>query len=891
MGDFKIGFDEFIAKAYEVNAAMQSSGEVRSLGLSGNRLVTVPGEASVPPADAKAIKSKFVEAVVAKFGEGCRRSLREAVYGDGKDEKPLPARLILDVNKMFQGSTAAMAVLKGIMNRAATIGAETRVGKGEVDKMFSRFDKGDPRAKAFFEWQDTLGALAKDADDALNELLEVDPGQLGTVFDKYSPDEEMRTKLKAAVDAQFALAEKLNEFDRKTGGRVDGVDVLYTRASAKGAEIMRLATELSIMKARDRTGLDLKNMFARQALEMHGNADVVEMVEEKVAPLLARVAAAKVNAMENGAAACPDSATVLAELESAKQIMAEAAKGFSFSAPGKAAEENSESVWKVDSDFLAGVVKALDEAAADLKSVNDRSAKDVIRSFVNSVLPWSKSLDPVRKAATDWVNDPSAKRLSELKKQCQKVGDEMRQLGEKYFVRGLSERLESMRRIFEEGKIPAGCQTANMLNLLLERRLDAKAVVLARAYGATDEMIDTDISDANLVSRDSIGQGGVSTVHLCQYKGMDGKVKQYVFKPELTADIGFGSFNVAFSGYGKFESVMHLNAAAKKVAEALGTPGVVTGVKVGCLKGVFGMFMEVADGTSIGDMAKQDSLIARGKMSAKSKKDWGVLDKSKVCNLEGPEYYTLAKNFMRATLDLEWNDWLTGQSDRHKGNYFIAAAGDLNVSVKGIDNDLAFPSWRLGLTRFKISGLHLPLFTNQLRLRANYAGSGTVADLRRRFKDNPALEFNDGNNSVTVDPSKSPGGGKALWWALHETLGLHSMSRPVAISEKMYSKLMDLDKNRDEFRKSLSPHVGDEGLDAMLMRLDEMVAYAKTLHAGGRVMDEKAWQNEDIVSDLVQEQVPKKLRNKGSEELANNYFRLGLLQRDFLSYYKKEKSS
>ncbi len=903
----KIGYDAFIAKAYEITAADQkkTGGVQGGVGLLDGRLVTVSETKSGGTGSLDAAKSRFLEAAVAEFGEKHRAELQKAVYGDGGKSTPLSARTILSVEHMIHGPNSMVRRLTGIMNRAALISSEARVRSADVDKMFSVFKKGGQQAEAFFRWQDKLASSARVAEKKLNELLNVKPAELATVFDK-NPVEAVKQKFKAALDAQLQLEGELKEFDRKTGGRINGVDVLYTRASAKAAELFNLAAELSVMEADKRTGANLKDMFSKQALTMHGNDYVLAKAEEKIAPILARATWAKVNAKNDGFVSCAATATVLAELESAKQAMIKAANGIVFSKDMSGGAKPS-SVWKTDSTFFNGVVKTLDEAAADLKAVNDRSAKDALVAFTEMLYPGTKNaaLAEVRIKAAAWARDPGWSTSRALAKACNAAYDAVKGTGAKSFVKNLPDRLESMRKLFKEGKMPAGYKSDKMLSLLLERRLDVKTVVLARAWGATDDMVDPEISDKNLLSSESAGKGQSNTVLLCNYKGLDGEVKQYIFKPEIEADIGFGTAPGTYEGYRDLESVAHLNAASKKVAEALGTPNAVTGVKVGCLKGKFGLFMEVAKGVSIQDMAKQDWEITNKKIRPKDAKDWGTWKYKSVSDMDPRDFFKLSASYMRAGTDLEWNDWLTGQVDRHWGNYLMDVDDKLNVSIKGIDNDLAFPSWRIGMTRFRVAGNHIDIFAQKLNAHGSRfkLKDATYESFKETFGSFETFEFNDKDKSFTFDLSKadlrSPRKEKkghvtdserVVLKALRESFGTWVAAKPDAINKAMFDNLMELDKNREEFAKSLSPHVGKDGIKAMFMRLDEMVAHAKELEKSGRVMREEDWQNEGLVKSIAEDQVPEDMKKVSQADLDDFCFRLGIYQRDFQSYYHRPLS-
>ena len=71
--------------------------------------------------------------------------------------------------------------------------------------------------------------------------------------------------------------------------------------------------------------------------------------------------------------------------------------------------------------------------------------------------------------------------------------------------------------------------------------------------------------------------------------------------------------------------------------------------------------------------------------------------------LADDDYAKVVGGLMRQTSRLEWFDLITGQGDRHGGNYFVEVdPRDFTVTLKGIDNDASFPAYRKGLRTFAL---------------------------------------------------------------------------------------------------------------------------------------------------------------------------------------------
>ncbi|MBP5509531.1 MAG: hypothetical protein J6Z49_01270 [Kiritimatiellae bacterium] len=400
--------------------------------------------------------------------------------------------------------------------------------------------------------------------------------------------------------------------------------------------------------------------------------------------------------------------------------------------------------------------------------------------------------------------------------------------------------------------------------------LDFATVAGARGWGATEEMIDLDICDANLVSKEALGSGQVNQTFFCTYKMPDGTTKQYVFKPELESEIGLHNMAGGTEGYDTMQAVVHLNAASCKAAELLGAKGILVASKVGAVKGKFGLFMEVAKGISLADVNNVLNQIQMVPSTAKKLiPKLGRLSPTYVNNLPKEKYRILAGNYLREGLNLEWSDWLGGQSDRHWGNYMIYVGDDLSVQIKGIDNDLSFPEWRTGMTKFHLEGKHLSKFLSVLGV----SDAGDAAQL-------PGVSLGSDGQSLDIDLSQNWG----LSEHIRQTVGVQVITLPSAISEEMYAKLMALDADRTKLRNEFDPHISEKALRATELRLDEMVAHAKKLKEKGMVIKADEWFIPQKQKQIVRAQKPK-LTDPSGNQIQRQFYHSGIFIRDFNSIF------
>ena len=269
----------------------------------------------------------------------------------------------------------------------------------------------------------------------------------------------------------------------------------------------------------------------------------------------------------------------------------------------------------------------------------------------------------------------------------------------------LSNKLVFLERSTPDGVVAAIDRLADMVGSIKERHLplvegDLLAGVLdgtcglataalASAWRAKTSLLEPGIDDRNLVSSRQLGHGNLNFVTLCTYRMEDGRTVRRVFKPEIQARYGWVNGRMEAINpnllYGPLQQVTMANVVVSKVADELGIGNCVVRSHPGVHAGQYGLMMEIAEGETGGDI---DSTIREGNPENVMLGQKSLQEVKNILETDSNEARILIGNMCHAFVDLNWLDNITGQTDRHAGNYLISVGEDLSVSVRGIDNDL-----------------------------------------------------------------------------------------------------------------------------------------------------------------------------------------------------------
>ena len=368
-------------------------------------------------------------------------------------------------------------------------------------------------------------------------------------------------------------------------------------------------------------------------------------------------------------------------------------------------------------------------------------------------------------------------------------------------------------------------------------------IVEARAHGYSDSEIDPKIDDSNVVDSHELGSGVFNTVTLLKLK--DGS--EWVFKPELPGSLMAPNGPHAH-GMAKNMELTRINLAVKATADAFGLNDVMVETKAGSHKGQFGMFMEKAPGLTCGNYLKAGSRnVGDGKLSM-----------SDLRKLDDEKFGKVVGRMMRQANRMMWFDILTGQGDRHNGNYLVEIDKEtLAVSMKGIDNDASYGILRTGLKTFTLpagSFVQSDFADNLYKIAKS---SGDREGFMEVVKSDPGIKFND-DESIEINLDKVDN--KQLVQGLLHYCGFKSVTAPEEIDAELYEKLMSLSSDasdggaeRTAYLDSLATRLGagSEQYTCAVNRLDEAIAHARKLKADGKVYSAAEWETRDVQRNIA----------------------------------------
>ena len=746
----------------------------------------------------------------------------------------------------------------------------------------------------------TLKALDKFTGAQLAAAVRSGNGAAGS-FASIDTNTNAGKAVKAAVDAQHALSDMLAQLDRKLDSleRHDdemraanpdywGVDrelhdeVVELRAlcDRRATEIDALAFQMhdfAVHQAAQGRNADpniaailkakVDDLLPRQALAMHGTADALATVSQEISGRL-RPLAEKIDAFKRDPGATISGADFLA-LQSDIRTMKEAVADIKNNgiqvgngkmiAPKdvlKALEKEvaqAEELFKTAKkdvkarmydNFIATAEKLFgmedneeyrlssnDEHAAALFTARDRFL-DSLRAVKDAMMAENPAIDAVNGAFSQ-----ASRRALELYNATFDVvvpagpsGDKLRTLvGTMQASTTVVARLAALtQNIISSGRLFTGSEAMS----LFKGELSVSSLVESRARGLADADVDPANEDANIESSRQLGAGNAGTVYLLQRR--DGS--EVVFKGEMESRTGLDGICVgAGAAYKKSQQAVNLNIASKKAANALGCGSLIVDYKAGMHDGTFGVFMDKAKGRSAWDIADKG-----GKKTAEA----GLTGKE-ISKLPAAERRRVKGDIMRQLNRLQWLDIVTGQMDRHGGNYFIHVDRQShNVTVAGIDNDACYSKYRTGIATYSFDKARSDVFRSSLRRVLEDAGVRNAEnEANRLLVDDPSIT-RQGDN-ITINALKVTN--KAVLAALKETTGVQSASAPDKIDRDFYDHLMTLKNDpaaRRAYLDSIRPRIGEDNLAAAEARLDDAIAHADRLAEQGKIVESDAWADE-----------------------------------------------
>ena len=354
----------------------------------------------------------------------------------------------------------------------------------------------------------------------------------------------------------------------------------------------------------------------------------------------------------------------------------------------------------------------------------------------------------------------------------------------------------------------------------------------ARVRGLRETDVDPATEPGLLVSSSKLGAGGAGEVFELQFAGG----KTCVFKGETEGRGGLATLQVGKGvAYAAAQQTVQLNLASRAVADHLGVGGRIVKYSVGAHQGVFGMFMDKAKGMSVKEYRVDTSKAPPGGLSA-----------DQIRRLPPAERKRVRNEIRRQLNQLQWVDALTGQLDRHHANYFVFVdARTHEVTVQGIDNDASFSTTVEGPGKFALDTDRIASFKESLGKIALWINPRNPEAQKTALLADPGIQVReDGTLAVDVAKVQSP----AVLACLKEATGAQSASLPAHIDRDMYNALVEL-KNDPGKRQALLDDLRDRlqpaAFDTQVKRLDAVIAHAEALAQQGCIVDSDKWEDID----------------------------------------------
>ena len=709
----------------------------------------------------------------------------------------------------------------------------------------------------------------------------------------------------AAIEAQQALSEGLAAFNARLAAN-DNVDAklqdafteMQFQADRRSTEILSIAArmyDLALQDAAAGPGGDPKmkallsatfsELMPREAILMHGTAEALELMDKQMADKM-RPLAEKLDALQARGGAIlsnEEIAALAADMSTMKEALADVRRN-GLKLPGKGENERLE----VDKSLLDGMEKTLNAAWRKIKNARADMATKVRKEFVGEVIenlsiektPEEKGLttrvavrndlvvrfvqarDDLLETLVDFANDKIPRDradaiLGEKIGKIQSLGLSQEVLVGLGFSKGSAKsvcnHIDSLRLVkaqfkellartdaFAKGEAGGATAGSDVRRVFLGER-SLSGVVDATIRGFASDDVDPATDDANVVSSKTLSSGAAGTTYLLTMK--DGT--EYVFKPELEGRLGLDHLTLSQGGaFNDSQTTARLNLATQDTAKMLGCDDVVVKYSVGNHDGQFGIFMEKARGATGQQFASKEA--AGGDDTVKPTELKAELpDEDENDRIRGA--------VARKLCQLQWLDLVTGQMDRHWNNYFVGIDKTTHaVSVKGIDCDASFPTYRVGLQKYALAKDRAKEFFEHLLAvckELHPSGNGQT-EFDNRCKNDPSIVRNpDGTVTVDVTKAQSP----EIAMALLKVLGAQSFSLPEVIDRETYDHLMALDADparKQAFLDSLAARIPQAAIEATKARLDEAIAHAKKLKEEDRVYSTEDWESHERLGQL-----------------------------------------
>ena len=847
--------------------------------------------------------------------------------GEAKQPQKAEARSVVQKLDVLLLNAAGKSVFKSIEKRMDAIG-KSLVENGVI----SEKDKAK------------LVNLAKDASSKLAALDKFSGREIAKALmvDKKSEHGELvwgkglfglnatAKAVKTAVEAQQKLSEELAKLNDSLIGNKgvnpafqDAFMELQFQCDRRSTEIYSVAVRMHDLVQQDVVnGTDadpqvaayldatFKELMPREAILMHGTAEALERMKGELGPL-----AEKLDAFT------ADGGKVLSKDELNDFVLKMATMKNAIAKVRANGIETNNGRIDVDKSLLAAMDKVLDETEAQLNGAKELSVKRTREAFLNEVIDNlslknvsgasgttlqsmvfalqtatnnlvgtlkafaqgkipMENYDKTVNACIAQFGKPELIGLEYILTQTgydpQVAKNVAKTVSGLHFIKAqFKELLISTSQLLKSDD-DVNLATSDVRRIMLgERSLSSAVESKIRGFkpGDTDPVAE----ESNIVSSRELGAGAAGKTYLLTMKSGE----ELVFKPEMDSRIGLDDLLLGSgNAYLDKQKTANLNLATQDTAKAFGCEDVVVKYSVGSHGGQFGFFMEKAKGSS------------GSGFGSKTASGGGGIPPNELHKITDPGERTKIMGDTAQKLNrLMWLDLITGQGDRHGSNYFVHIDPTTHeVTVKGIDNDASFSATRIGLFKFALSKDQTALYEEELKkVCQKIHGKNWKTEYEQRVKNDPAIVRN--GDTMTIDLTKAQSHEAKM--AIIHTLGLQSLALPEEIDKEFYDKLMEMadPAKKNAYLDTIRSRVSPEALEATSKRIDEAIAYAQKLNAGGKVYGKEQWRdwNKIVAMTGVKANVTitkvndDKLKVGGDIEIVSDYN-----ERNCPSFFKRE---
>lgn len=413
-------------------------------------------------------------------------------------------------------------------------------------------------------------------------------------------------------------------------------------------------------------------------------------------------------------------------------------------------------------------------------------------------------------------------------------------------------------------------ESGRILLDLLHGEIDVGGYLALRCEYA-GEMIRPDVIDMFKSGATTLGAGQSSTVRKVNYQTGGGANAWFATKFTNVASAAYDENDREYMflsqlGYWPGADAAKISHLGKKLtgillgqeADSILTETNVSGTLEGKDLKQRVLLMELADGGTTYNVTKDISAAMRsqGEEHDKVLALFGAFSSNGNISLSSTDRFEKSVfSVMKEYNKLDWSDWLTGQGDRHASNSMVSFDSAGQCHVKGIDNDMSFPMYRVGASRIempraklnRVIGRHgvdadvVWALSDQLKT-ANHDNRTGIAVIDLDLSEDQRKKLVD-----AVNDRKSKRGGLEYTMQdlqdelakIRESFGLQNMRKPSFITQQMMEQLETygpdaqrwLDKVRADPRLLNSKEEGDRSPLAVLfqgMSVPNQAIYATT---------------------------------------------------------------